>query len=948
MGSFVGRAEELARLEAALTAAIDGHGSVALVGGDAGIGKSRLVAELVASAERSRVDVLVGRCLDLLGGALPYQPFAEALRPLGFDLAADDAGAGWSQLRLFERTLAALGERDAPVLLVLEDLHWADDSSVDLVVYLAHAVPERRLVLLGTYRADEPASAERMRRLAEGVRRSGAAILIELGPLDPADLDLLLAERGDAPPAVRAAVAARSEGNPFFAEELLAAAGEGGVLPNALRDLLLQRVARLDRRTQGLLRLAAALGRDIGYPLLRAVTDLAAESARAAVRRAVEAGILVVEPGTETFRFRHALLAQAIYETLLPGEREELHARLARELEADGRIPAAEVARHWSAAGVARPALEASLAAAREAEAALGLHEALAHLEHALELWPRVPDAAPAPHGDLADVASRAAELADQIGQAPRAVELARRALAAVDDDAAVRRALLHERLAHYLLASGERDDGLAALHRALELVPADASSPERARVLAALANALMLGLRHADSLAACDEALSAARSAGDRRAELRALAVRGVDLAYLGRGDEGVDVLRSVLRASEDDALPDALDRSYIFLTDVLTMRGEARESAALAAEGASVLDPFGIDHGPLDANRVEALVACGDWDDAAAVSARVLRTTAANWAHQPLVNSAELAIGRGDFDDARELLEAASATARTDPRSLFTYTPYAIELALWERRWADAAEAVGDAIGRAAARDAAFVRVRFAAQGLRAAAELAALARARRARSDVQQALDVADELLVAARGGAAEAASVTPTSGAWLATAEAEHERAHVRPAHQAWKNAASAWDELDRPPLAAYCRWREAEARVAGGASRAEAAVPLRSAYEVALRLGARPLLREIELLAERARLVLEALDVATVPAAGGDALAELGLTRREAEVLALLARGLTNREIARELVISVKTADVHVSHILRKLDVPNRLEAAAAAHRLLPPPAKGQV
>jgi DNA-binding NarL/FixJ family response regulator len=163
--------------------------------------------------------------------------------------------------------------------------------------------------------------------------------------------------------------------------------------------------------------------------------------------------------------------------------------------------------------------------------------------------------------------------------------------------------------------------------------------------------------------------------------------------------------------------------------------------------------------------------------------------------------------------------------------------------------------------------------------------------------------------------------------------------------VRPAHQAWKNAASAWDELDRPPLAAYCRWREAEARVAAGASRAEAAVPLRSAYEVALRLGARPLLREIELLAERARLVLEALDVATVPAAGGDALAELGLTRREAEVLALLARGLTNREIARELVISVKTADVHVSHILRKHDVPNRLEAAAAAHRLLPPPAK---
>ena len=277
-GPLVGRADELERLERALRRARSGTGSTVLVAGEAGIGKTRLVSELAAHARGAGFEALVGRCLDLVGTELPYQPFVEALRPLGRELPFVDGRSAGSQLRVFEQTLALLDgvAAGAPVLLVLEDLHWADTSTLDLVAYLAHNLDERRVLLLATYRADEPASAERVRRLADSVGRSGAALVLELGPLAPDELAALIEARaGATAPALVDAIVARSEGNPFFAEELLAAAGdESGELPRGLRELLLRRVARLDRRTKGVLRLAAAAGRDVGYPLLRAAAAL--------------------------------------------------------------------------------------------------------------------------------------------------------------------------------------------------------------------------------------------------------------------------------------------------------------------------------------------------------------------------------------------------------------------------------------------------------------------------------------------------------------------------------------------------------------------------------------------------------------------------------------------------------------------------------------------------
>ena len=273
---FVGRVRELGELERAVDATRAGSGATILVAGEAGIGKTRLASELARRARDAGFEVLLGRSIDLVGTELPFQPFVEALRPLGQPLRADGSTPG-SQLRVFEDTLARVTDRaaTAPVLLVLEDLHWADTSSLDLLVFLAHNLDDRQVLLLATYRADEPSSAERMRRLAEGVRRSGAALLLELGPLESEELTTLLAARtdGSLPATLTERIVARAEGNPFFAEELLAAAGDqSGELPHGLRELLLQRVDQLDRQTQSLLRVASAAGRDVGYPLLRAVT----------------------------------------------------------------------------------------------------------------------------------------------------------------------------------------------------------------------------------------------------------------------------------------------------------------------------------------------------------------------------------------------------------------------------------------------------------------------------------------------------------------------------------------------------------------------------------------------------------------------------------------------------------------------------------------------------
>ncbi|HET9737345.1 MAG TPA: BTAD domain-containing putative transcriptional regulator [Solirubrobacteraceae bacterium] len=422
---FVGRERELGRLVAALGAAEAGAGTTCFVAGPAGIGKTRLTAELAEVAGARGVTVLSGRCIQLVGTGLPYLPFVDAMRAVcewpdpGTRLAA----AG-SRLALFEEVLREL-DAVAPALIVLEDLQWADASTLDLVAFLDHAIDGHRLLVVGTYRSEEV-------HPGDPVRRIDAETLV-LEPLSPGDIGALLAARSETPISaeLRRAIAARSEGNPLFARELLAASARGETaVPEALRDLLLGYVARLGPDGRTVLRVAAAAGRDASYGLLAAVVPLGELELAGALREAVEHDVLVPDQLGGTFRFRHALFAEAVYGTLLPGEREVLHERLARALTeepllATSGAAAGEAAHHWVAAGRPAEALEASLRAAREAERVAGLTEALRHVERVLELWAQVPAAEELSGVALPSVLAWAAELGREDGGSPGSLAIA-------------------------------------------------------------------------------------------------------------------------------------------------------------------------------------------------------------------------------------------------------------------------------------------------------------------------------------------------------------------------------------------------------------------------------------------------------------------------------------------------------------------------------------------
>ena len=298
-------------------------------------------------------------------------------------------------------------------------------------------------------------------------------------------------------------------------------------------------------------------------------------------------------------------LAEAIYATILPGEREELHARLADELSRDGAARAAELAPHWAAAGRVAEALTASVEAARQAEAVFGLAEAHAHLERALALWPAMPDAAQLTRLDLVELCAWTARLASQVGAAPRAIELARRAIKLVGAEDPHHAALLYVSLGEYLYETGHNDAALTSLKRAVELVPAELASPARAYALGSLAGGLMVACRYAESLRISEQALALARGLGAQEAEVRALTVLGIDHGCLNRGEEGIAYVRQALQLAEEIGDHIGLERAYINLTDVLTRLGRLRESVRLGQAGLEVIGRYGIYSALLVSNR-------------------------------------------------------------------------------------------------------------------------------------------------------------------------------------------------------------------------------------------------------------------------------------------------------------------------------------------------------
>jgi predicted ATPase len=572
---LIGREEELATLADAVERAADGEFTAILVAGEAGVGKTRLIAEMARRAADAGARILAGECVELAEGELPFAPLTTALRPVARDLGPAEVealpgreelarlwpelgerGKEWispdsaldeplSQARLFEALLALLSSvgDEEPVVLAIEDLHWADRSTRDFLSFLVRNARDARLLLVCTYRSDELHRRHPLRPFLAELERRPTVERIELVPLSREELSALLegvlGERPDG--ALLTDLFERSDGNPFFAEELLAASADGGAIPETLRDALMMRVEALSGPARGLLRTAAAAGRRVSHRLLAEAADLTEAELDDALRDAAAHHVLVRD--ADTYAFRHALVREVVVSDLLPGERSKLHVTLAEALTADPSLgegatgaARAEVAYHWWEARRLPEALTTLVEAGRAAEELYAFAEAHRHLENALDIWDEVEDAEARAGTDRAEVLSRSAENANLTGELHRAVALAQQAVDLVDAaDDPVRSALNRERLGRYLWVTGESEAALESYHEAVDLMPADPPSPELARVLAAHGQILMLRGRPRDSRARCEQAIEVARSVGARAEEGHALDTLGVDISTLG-----------------------------------------------------------------------------------------------------------------------------------------------------------------------------------------------------------------------------------------------------------------------------------------------------------------------------------------------------------------------------------------------------------------------------
>jgi DNA-binding CsgD family transcriptional regulator len=989
---FVGRTAELGRLEAAFAHAGGGDPLTLCVGGEAGVGKTRLVARFAGRVRERGGQVLLGGCVELGETALPYAPLAQALRGLGRGLepeALDElagpgrpllarllpelgreegstglAGGSWGQAQLFEALLALL-ERLAdrsPTVLVVEDLHWADRSTLDLLAFLVRNLQAGLLVVL-TYRTDELHRRHPLRPFLAELDRSGRAERLEVGRFDrPEVADLLAGIIGTRPDdELVGQIYRRSEGNAFFAEELLAAtqpgADNGRSLPPSLENVLLSRVQVLPEDAQATLRLVAAAGGRVGHGLLAAVSELPEADLLAALRAAVAHQVLVPDPATETYAFRHALTQEALYAELLPGERARLHAAFARVLaersqlaEPDRVAAPARLAYHWVRAHEPARALPAAVEAGLQSEAAYGFADAQRHFELALELWDQVADANERLGLDRAAVLQHAADSAYLAGDPNRAITLTRAALASVDVAAEpVRAGLLHVRLGGYLRATGG-EGAFAEYEAAVRLVPASPPLAERAQVLAAFGEALITQARFRESRELCEEAIAIAGQIGALVEEGDARRALGVDLAFLGDLEAGVGELAEARRIVEAVGTVDQVARTFATWSGLLETFGRLEAAAGLALEGAELAASQGLGrwHGPfLTATAARALFGLGRWDDAEVLlgraADRVAPELAATWVYIHTARG-QLDLARGRAAAAAEHLAVArDAYAQTVTQPWFA-TPLFVataELAVLEGRLPDADAAVAEGL-RVAGADPGYAAPLYAL-GLRAAADRAELARARRDDEEVLEARRAGDtltgQLQARLSPEGADGAVPTPRTEAQAVLCQAELARLDGRTDPDLWEAAAKAWERLGEPYPTSYARWRQAEALLLGGLGREQVEPSLRAAHQTTVELGAAPLRAEIEALARRGRLDLGSEAAATAAAKPSSPLDPLGLTAREQEVLALVAIGRTNAQIAETLFISPKTATVHVSNILTKLGVRNRVEAATIAHRL---------
>jgi len=960
--SIVGRAAELEDL--IRIASVAERSRMVLLSGDAGVGKTRLLAEALERLAEQGWRRLVGHCLDFGETTMPYLPFAEMLGEVGKDEGGQDDAAlgvdpfrahpalsrllhqmpddghseGLDRAEVFEAVYSLVEQlaTDRPVVMVIEDAHWADASTCDLISFLLSRRPPGRVLLVVTFRSDEMHRRHPLRqRVAEWVRLPGVE-RIQLDPLPPGAVRGMVEQLISSPEETLGAgydediarIVQRSQGNAFYVEELVGAfLGGGWSLPEDLADLLLVRLDRLDESARDVVRVASAAGQRVSHDLLTAVAPVTEDELDAALRGAIDANVLV-RTGAEEYAFRHALLGEAVYDDLLPGERMRLHTAYAAAVhELHGRKGAADLARHALASHDLPTALEACVDAGDQALAAGGPDEAAHHFTKALEIYERAASQLADPP-DEADLVARTVDALCSAGRPETALALIDSHLArlAGDTPPVSKARLLLARVE--ALRSTESNDSLSLVTaEALELV-GPAETQLRARILAMHAFALVSDDLFDDARTAADEALDLA----DRLQLPRLAAEVGVTLTWLSQHLDFGEGTRAELKRIIEDAR--ARNDRFSEMRGRLRTGGLEYDYGALAQAQEAFLEaarlarelgrPWTI-HGI--SGRMQAGVMAymrGDWDLALALAEHVDEDPPPT--PRAMLDAVGLAVaaGRGDVS---ALARVPALRERWHREGMIAVVGggAAIELVSMRDGAADAVATYDDICAVIAPLwgESFGARLRLATQALAALADEAprtptagrddVRATAERLRGDADRVIAGRGERPFAIEGRA------------WVARLGAEvlrldwllGQRVDLAEMIARWRETAELFAELGHRVEEARARTRLAAVLRAAGEtddSQKEAA----AARDIANRLGATPLLEELG-----------------VTRSGADVGA---LTPRENEILALVVSGRSNAEIGKQLFISGKTVSVHVSNVMSKLGAGSRTEAAALARR----------
>lgn len=939
---LVGRRRDVQRVHAALSSLESGEGTLLLVQGEPGIGKTRLLDEVDRLAREAGLPVLIGRAsgIDLAGGAVPYGLLCELLMGLAdaaeqahpgllkhrewaaladvLPLAGGAASGGTSsvdRLRVLASVRAFLQEltHHSALVLLVDDLQWADSPSLDVLSYVADVFARRPLLAMLAFR---PPSGRDAQRTVAHLARSARAELLALAPLTDDEIrDQLRQLTDDALGAADVGqITALSGGIPLYVEEL-AMAGVGQRLPARLEMVLRGRLADASPLVRRALGAAALHPAPIDAVALAQVAGMQRADVLEALGDGVDRGLLEA-PADGTYRFHHALLQQAVANGLSVTDREDGHRAWARWFvaleESGGVAQTSMIAYHWFHCGDAEEALPAVIRAGTEAHAGGGLLEAATHWRNALTLWPRVH----APSRLAGMDRDTLVVLLDEAYNFSGQWELNRELLEEEDRRRTqdpvkrlwigLRREIVHESLGlpwRPTVAAEDVDDVLTHLERT-----PGGPSPRL------LANCLIM-LGHSGPSTPADVALRRAKivfgvaeRTGDLRLRAYALSGRATALRRHGELRAALDAAQEAVRVVEEASPVDA----DVFRPDLIAVLVDLGRAPAAIGEGERALaGRTDLEAGPaweIGLSVAYAHAMTGSLDRARSLLTSLARHPSDRERAAALCCAAAVELIRGNLDRASDLI--------ADARTRHTTDGYVVHGRETVRAWL--CQCRHDV---PAAREALMSVLTIPGDFPK---WLMLMVATRRREDDAPA--EWAQTLRTAEQGLSCDGPVTTAakTQVAAHLTALAGREDCEL------WARAVSLWAEAEYRDAEAWCRLRHAEALLSEHRLE-EAQQELRVVATIAGTLGSELLVGEATSLARRARLVLE-------PNQRRSGVEEI-LTAREQEVLSLVARGKTNREIAADLFMSPKTVSVHISHILQKLGVANRTEASWHARQL---------